>query len=100
MTAWNPDLYRRYEDERTRPAQELLARVPLSEAREIVDLGCGPGNSTELLVRRYPQAQVTGIDNDAAMISSARLRCRALPLSRPIWPLRTHGPPLAVPRPT
>ena len=74
MTAWNPDLYRRYEDERTRPAQELLARVPLSEARGIVDLGCGPGNSTELLVRRYPQAQVTGIDNDAAMISSARLR--------------------------
>jgi hypothetical protein len=32
MLDWNPALYRRYEDERTRPAQELLARVPLAEA--------------------------------------------------------------------
>ncbi|MCZ8257645.1 MAG: trans-aconitate 2-methyltransferase, partial [Polaromonas sp.] len=28
MSDWNPALYSRYEDERTRPAQELLARVP------------------------------------------------------------------------
>lgn len=74
MSTWNPELYRRYEDERTRPAQELLARVPLPAAQRVVDLGCGPGNSTELLVRRYPGAQVTGIDNDAAMIDSARQR--------------------------
>ncbi|MFT4191289.1 MAG: trans-aconitate 2-methyltransferase [Comamonas sp.] len=74
MNTWNPDLYRRYEDERTRPAQELLARVPLDAVRCVVDLGCGPGNSTELLVHRYAQARVVGIDNDAAMISSARQR--------------------------
>ena len=54
MLDWDPALYRRYEDERTRPAQELLARVPLTEAARVVDLGCGPGNSTELLVHRYP----------------------------------------------
>ena len=71
---WNPALYRRYEDERTRPAAELLARVPLDAAARVVDLGCGPGNSTELLVRRFPQAQVTGTDNSEAMLVSGRER--------------------------
>lgn len=74
MADWNPALYRRFEDERTRPAAELLARVPLAEATHVVDLGCGPGNSTELLVQRFPQAQVTGIDTSEAMLASARER--------------------------
>lgn len=74
MLDWNPALYRRYEDERTRPAQDLLARVPLTEATRVVDLGCGPGNSTELLVRRFPGAAVSGIDNSEAMLVSARER--------------------------
>ena len=74
MLDWNPALYRRYEDERTRPAQELLARVPLSGAAHVVDLGCGPGNSTELLANRFPTAKVVGTDNSEAMLASARER--------------------------
>lgn len=74
MLDWNPALYRRYEDERTRPAQELLARVPLTAAARVVDLGCGPGNSTELLVRRFSGAAVVGTDNSEAMLVSARER--------------------------
>jgi trans-aconitate 2-methyltransferase len=74
MLDWNPALYRRYEDERTRPAQELLARVPLTAAARVVDLGCGPGNSTELLVQRFDGAVVTGTDNSEAMLVSARER--------------------------
>lgn len=74
MSDWNPDLYRRYEDERTRPAQDLLARVPLDRATRVVDLGCGPGNSTELLARRFAGAQIVGTDNSEAMLTSARQR--------------------------
>jgi trans-aconitate 2-methyltransferase len=77
MLDWNPALYRRYEDERTRPAQELLARVPLTGAARVVDLGCGPGNSTELLVQRFSGAAVVGTDNSEAMLVSARERLRA-----------------------
>ena len=77
MLDWNPALYRRYEDERTRPAQELLARVPLSAAACAIDLGCGPGNSTELLVQRFPGAEVIGTDNSEAMLRSARERLPA-----------------------
>nr|MBA2816110.1 Trans-aconitate 2-methyltransferase [Candidatus Pantoea persica] len=47
----NPALYRQFESERTRPAQELLARIPVTDVRFATDLGCGPGNSTELLAR-------------------------------------------------
>lgn len=72
MLDWNPALYRRFEDERTRPAQELLSRVSHPAPARVVDLGCGPGNSTELLVQRYPHARVTGIDNSESMLVSAR----------------------------
>ncbi|REM39069.1 methyltransferase domain-containing protein, partial [Mycobacterium tuberculosis] len=51
-----------------------LARVPLTEAARVVDLGCGPGNSTELLVNRFPKAQALGTDNSEAMLVSARER--------------------------
>jgi trans-aconitate 2-methyltransferase len=74
MPDWNPALYRRFEDERTRPARDLLARVPLESARLVYDLGCGPGNSTELLVERFDSARVVGLDNSPAMIESAKRR--------------------------
>jgi trans-aconitate 2-methyltransferase len=72
MSAWNDQQYLKFADERTRPAQELLARVPLSAAACVVDLGCGPGNSTALLVARFPDAQVTGVDNSNEMLARAR----------------------------
>lgn len=74
MSSWDPGLYRRFEDERTRPARELLARVALSAPQRIYDLGCGPGNSTELLLERFPGAHVVGTDNSEAMLASARER--------------------------
>jgi trans-aconitate 2-methyltransferase len=74
MRDWNPTLYTRFEDERTRPAAELLARVALQSAERVFDLGCGPGNSTELLVRRFPSAAVVGTDNSPAMLEAARAR--------------------------
>jgi len=74
MSDWNPDLYRHYEDERTRPARDLLAQVGEVPSGPVVDLGCGPGNSTELLLQRFPGADVTGTDTSEAMLASARER--------------------------
>jgi trans-aconitate 2-methyltransferase len=74
MSDWNPGAYRRFEAERTRPAAELLARVPPLPRRRVFDLGCGPGNSTELLVARYPDSEIVGLDSSPDMIAAARHR--------------------------
>jgi trans-aconitate 2-methyltransferase len=72
MPSWDDRQYLMFADERTRPARELLARVPLAAARRVVDLGCGPGNSTALLSERWPDAHLVGVDSSEEMLRRAR----------------------------
>lgn len=71
---WSAAQYVRFEDERNRPIHDLLAALPLETAATAVDIGCGPGNSTELLRRRFPMARVQGLDSSPDMIAAARKR--------------------------
>lgn len=74
MPEWNAGQYLKFEDQRTRPARDLLARVAVDAPANVADLGCGPGNSTALLTERFPAARVIGIDSSAAMLNQARQR--------------------------
>ncbi|MCR9256679.1 MAG: methyltransferase domain-containing protein [Alphaproteobacteria bacterium] len=80
--SWNPETYLSYAALRERPAQELLARVHLDRvhldrvhldrAANVIDLGCGPGNSTSYLAARFPSASLTGLDSSGPMLAKAR----------------------------
>ena len=69
--SWDPDRYLTFADERGRPFLELLARIDADAPQRVVDLGCGSGNLTVLLARRWPEAQVVGIDSSREMVAAA-----------------------------
>jgi len=70
--AWDAEHYLRFADARTLPAIDLLSRIGLAVARRIVDLGCGPGNSTAPLKARWPDAAVTGVDSSEELLAAGR----------------------------
>jgi len=55
--------------ERTR---HFLRGVSLAEGAEILDLGCGLGETTKLLAGHFPNAKVTGIDRDTGLLEIAK----------------------------
>ena len=69
--AWSPELYGRHAGPRLRPAVELLARVPLTQAQTVVDLGCGTGALFAPLRHRFTQARLIGVDASASMLAQA-----------------------------
>ncbi|MFV0279286.1 MAG: trans-aconitate 2-methyltransferase [Rhodoblastus sp.] len=71
---WNPALYLKFEDERARAARDLLAQVTSGRTALAYDLGCGPGNSTELLHQSFPDAELIGLDTSEPMLAYARQR--------------------------
>lgn len=72
MHTWDPERYLTYADERGRPFVELVARIGATDPQTVVDLGCGPGNLTALLVERWPSARVRGLDSSPEMVDRAR----------------------------
>lgn len=71
---WSAAQYSTFEHERTRPVRDLMAALPPGSIATAVDLGCGPGNSTQVLAERYPQALVSAIDSSRDMLDAARQR--------------------------
>jgi len=71
-TDWNPDSYLQFKKERTLPSVDLVGRIEGINPATIIDVGCGPGNSTQVLASRWGASAILGIDNSPAMIEKAR----------------------------
>lgn len=72
MTDWNAAQYLKFSGERTRPSIDLARRISLQSPQRILDIGCGPGNSTKVLADQFPAAYILGIDNSQNMIDTAK----------------------------
>ena len=72
MPSWDPGQYLKFSDERTRPSRDLCARILAPAPERVLDVGCGPGNSTRVLRERWPGARVAGLDSSPEMIAQAR----------------------------
>lgn len=72
MSQWNPEQYLRFKKQRTQPAIDLIKRISIEQPRNILDIGCGPGNSTSVLQNFFPQAYILGVDNSEKMIKKAK----------------------------
>lgn len=73
MADWSPKDYLLFEKERSRPAADLVRRINHSNPERILDVGCGPGNSTAILYERWKDVNITGIDSSPAMLEKAKL---------------------------
>ena len=69
---WNPQQYHRFQAARSAPARDLQAMIPDRGFGHIVDLGCGTGEQTLALARRFPGAAVLGLDSSAEMLAAAQ----------------------------
>ncbi len=69
---WNPELYLKFGKERIQPSIDLVSRIEFDNPASIIDIGCGPGNSTQILYQRWPNSKILGTDNSAAMILKAK----------------------------
>lgn len=72
MSDWNPTGYLKFEKERSQPAIDLVMRIAHDNPKSILDIGCGPGNSTGILYERWRTARITGLDNSPAMLEKAK----------------------------
>jgi len=71
---WNPELYLKYGNERTQASIDLVNRISIGFIPEnIIDIGCGPGNSSDILHRRWQSARIVGLDSSASMIEKAKI---------------------------
>ena len=72
MPNWNPAQYEKFLKDRTQPAFDLAGRLEDFAPNSILDLGCGPGNSTKVLKDKFPAARIIGADNSDEMLEKAR----------------------------
>ncbi len=69
---WSSEQYLKFKAQRTQPAIDLVNRINMNNPKKIIDIGCGPGNSTQVLSSRFPGAYILGVDKSEDMISSAK----------------------------
>ena len=72
MSDWSAAQYSKFKQERTIPAIDLANSIKCENVNSVLDIGCGIGNSTAVLAKKFPGAKITGADNSDDMLAAAR----------------------------
>lgn len=78
MNDWNPEQYIKFINERTQPSIDLAKRIDTDDPKSIIDIGCGPGNSTAVLAKQFPNAKIIGADSSESMVKKAKYQYPSL----------------------
>jgi len=70
-SAWNPEQYSRFQNERSQPFFDLLSIVHPIPGGRAIDLGCGTGELTKLLHETVDAAVTIGLDNSETMLEQS-----------------------------
>jgi len=65
-------------------------RLPFWRSRSLLEVGCGVGAQTEILLRHFPELHITGVDASEANLSIARDRLSKVPWAPGRYELQ-HG---------
>ena len=93
MPTWDPQQYLKFEEARSRPCKELVGRLSPGDVHRAIDLGCGPGNSTEILAVRFPAAHLIAVDSSREMLAKARAAYPNKPWQFELGDIATWSPP-------
>jgi len=68
---WSGSDYNKNSEEQRAAARQTLDTLALAGYEKVLDIGCGDGYLTSLIVNQVPEGSVTGIDLSPSMISFA-----------------------------
>lgn len=66
----------------------LFNQIDYTGARRLLEVGSGVGAQTEILLRRFPELHVTGVDLSEAQLAAARANLQNLPWCRERYDLQ------------
>ncbi len=69
---WEPDSYLKFGKDRIHPTMDLVSRIDMEHPANILEIGCGSGDSTQVLHKRWPDSKILGIDTSEKMINKAK----------------------------
>jgi trans-aconitate 2-methyltransferase len=69
---WNPEIYNKFKDLRYKPFYDLMDFIKLPESSSAIDLGCGTGEQTSILARKFSKTDFLGIDSSSEMLAKSK----------------------------
>jgi len=69
---WNPETYNQFKSIRYQPFFDLMELISENQLKNGVDIGCGTGEQTSILSKKFDQANFLGIDPSPEMLSKSK----------------------------